>query len=258
MSDEGSWPRAFKRVCFDFLTHKRAPSNDGIVAPNPEQPAWVARVAALPGSVEVARRARENAESAAKTAEDKASRLVQVSLALLTITLALGSYQLEFALSRNSAWLISLIPIAIALICLALSAFEALQIDRVGMYSIPDGSELATAQTGDVLSIELAAEVRGMELADWTSRYKHSDLMQARAWFTRGLAALVIAGILAGVTRANSAANTQTVTKPPSSVLHHSDNPIFRGCHHDADPRLLPGDGPNPAWINGSRTHCHP
>ena len=31
------------------------------------------------------------------------------------------------------------------------------------------------------------------QLAKWTSDKKHSDLMQARAWFSRGLAALIAA-----------------------------------------------------------------
>lgn len=101
----GQWPCTLKRFLYDFLPFKWAPDSDGIAAPEFARPEWVDEVAALPGAIEVARRARESAEGNARTAEDKASRLVQVLLALLTITLALGTYQLEFALKRPAPWL---------------------------------------------------------------------------------------------------------------------------------------------------------
>ena len=190
----GNWPNTKRRVLYDFMTANRAPAMDGIVPPDFEPPPWIDHVATLPGSLDVVRRAREQAEGGAKTAEDKASRLLQLGLALLTIALALGSYQLEFALSRPIVWSATLIPMCIALAFLFLAAFEASQIDRVGIYSSPDGSQLANATAANTTSILLVAEDRGRRLASWSSRNKHSDLMQARAWFTRGLAALLIAG----------------------------------------------------------------
>ena len=111
----GEWPRAIRRFMYDFYTHKRAPNDDGIVRPEIELPDWIDHVAALPGSLEVAQRAREQAEGGASKAEDKASRLLQVVLALLTITLALGSYQLGFALDRTAIWEFTLIPVCAAL-----------------------------------------------------------------------------------------------------------------------------------------------
>lgn len=36
-----------------------------------------------------------------------------------------------------------------------------------------------------------------VDLLDGSANHKHTDLMQARAWFTRGLAALLLAGLLA-------------------------------------------------------------
>jgi hypothetical protein len=224
MADGGTWPRALKRFTYDFMTHQRAPANDGIVAPTLQTPEWVAHVATLPGALEVARRAREYAEDGAKVAEGKSSRLVQVCLALLTITLALGSYQLLFALQRSYIWLPTLIPVGLALIFLALSAFEALQVDRVGMYSYPNGSELEHCTAEKASECLLAAEVRGRELAIWSSRNKHSDLMQARAWFTRGLAALLIAGLVAGIGRAGS-----EIPKPRPNVPTHSQKAVRAG-----------------------------
>lgn len=208
MADDGKWPKALMLFLYDLKPAKWAPDNDGIVAPNFQRPGWIDQVASLPGALDVAQRARESAEGDAKTAEDKASRLVQIALALLTIALALGSYQLDFALRRSSDWLATVAPVGLAIAFLALSAFEALQIDRVGKYSLPDGSELENAQPQEVSSRLLAAEVRGRALASWSARNKHGALMQARAWFTRGLAALLVAGLIAGVARATSEATS--------------------------------------------------
>jgi hypothetical protein len=213
MPGNGKWPKALLRFLYDFMPASKAPAQDGIVEPYVAIPTWIDHVAALPGSLEVVRRAREDAEGRAKTAEEKAARLVQIDLALLTITLALGSYQLAYALKNSAFWAFGLIPLAYALYCFALSAFEALQIDRVGIYEMPDGSELDGAEAAQVSSLLLRAEFRGQQLANWTAVHKHSDLMQARAWMTRGLAALLIAGLFAGITRA---------IPEPAITQHHS------------------------------------
>lgn len=202
----GTWPEARKRAFFDFLTKERAPTNDGLIAPRSASPIWADEVARVPGAVEVAKAAREAAEDAAKVAEDKASRLVQVTLALLTVALALGSYQLTFALERSWPWLFLLIPIATALACLAIAAFEGVLIDRVGFYSQPSGTDLSSVGQRDPNAVLLAQEEQGRRLARWSANHKHTDLMQARAWFTRGLAALLLAGLLAGICRASASA----------------------------------------------------
>jgi len=218
-NSDGAWPKALLRFLYDFMPAKKAPDQDGIVAPPEQVPAWIDHVAALPGSVEIVRRAREDAEGRAKTAEEKASRLVQIVLALLTITLALGSYQLSFSLKHSIYWSFGLLPVVYAIGSFALSAFEALQVDRVGIYSMPDGSELHQANKSDVLALVLRAEEHGKMLANWTANHKHTDLMQARAWMTRGLAALLIAGVFAGVTRAI----------PQSTSTQHKARPSVHG-----------------------------
>lgn len=221
----GKWPKTLRRFLWDIGPACSAPPNDGIVAPEEKIPPWIDQVALLPDSLEVVRRARQDAEDRAKTAEDKAARLVQTVLVLLTIALALGSYQLEFTLKHTRYWVFGLIPIALAIVCFALSAFEALQIDRVGMYSMPVGWELEGLDAADARTRILRAEEYGKMLAGWTAKNKHTDLMQARAWMSRGLAALLIAGVFAGITRAlpepalaqhhgKSSANGARVTAP--------------------------------------------
>jgi hypothetical protein len=204
-ADDGKWPRAVMRFIYDLLPAGIAPDSDGSTPPSLAIPDWVYHVASFPEALEIAQRARESSEDDVKTVEEKASRLIQVQLALLVITLALGSYQLEYALNRSWVWLTTLIPVALAVAFLALSTFEAMQIDRVGFYSCPSGAELADAQPEDVPSLILQAQVRGQVLASWSARHKTSDLMQARSWFTRGVALLLLAGTIAGIVRATSA-----------------------------------------------------
>ena len=197
---EGTWPRAIKRFLFDFLPAKRAPNNDGVVAPQFRRPDWANEVAARPPALEAARRAHDEAKSGAQVAEEKGNRLVQVALTLLAIALGLLAFQLQRVGGHGWAWSFSLLPIAVALVCLALAAFEALEIDRVGVYSHPSGERLAGLGVQDPIAVLIAEEEIGRQLARWSSRHKHTDLMRARAWFSRGLAALIVAGILGAAT----------------------------------------------------------
>jgi len=213
----GDWPAPRRRAFYDFYTKEKAPAQDAVIPPRFAPPVWADEVAAIPGAGDAAKTAREAAEDAAKTAEDKASRLVQITLALLTVALAVGSYQLTFALQRSWPWLSLLAPIAVALVCLAIAAFESVLIDRVGFYYQPSGQDLAGAGNRDASAILLAEEERGRRLARWSANHKHSDLMQARAWFTRGLAALLIAGLTAGICRA-----TATASSPSRQTTRHA------------------------------------
>jgi glutathione synthase/RimK-type ligase-like ATP-grasp enzyme len=208
----GTWPRAIQRVASDFRRKAKAPPADGVVAPAFAKPPWIDEVASRPGSVDVARRAHDDAAEGAKTAEEKANRLVQVALALLTVTLALGTFQLKFALDRSWVWLWSALPVALALTFLALAAFEALQVDRVGMYIRPKPADLVDLGSRSPEAIVLAREEEGRRLAQWTSDNKHDDLMQARAWFTRGLAAVLCASLLAATLRASASTSRPSTT----------------------------------------------
>jgi hypothetical protein len=218
---EGVWPEPRRRAFYDFLTKSQAPANDGLIAPQVALPAWADSVADVPGILEVAKAARESAEDSAKVAEDKASRLIQITLALLTVGLALGSYQLSFSLQHSSYWLLLLIPIAAALVCLGVTAFQSMVVDRVGFYSSPSAWDLVEIGRRNSNAIILAHEERGRRLAQWSANHKHTDLMQARAWFTRGLTALIVAGLIAGICRAATTASGPTA---PITVQPHSQS----------------------------------
>jgi hypothetical protein len=198
----GTWPRAIKRFLWDFLPNEKAPPNDGVVAPEFAKPDWVDEVSATSEALDTARRAHDDAKAGAKTAEDKANRLVQTALALLTIALALGAFQMKLVLDRSWPWMFSLAPVCAAVVFLAFAAFEALEIDRVGVYRLPTAGDLAGSGQGHPRAVLIAEEERGRRLARWTSAHKHTDLMQARAWFSRGLAALLLAALIAAIARA--------------------------------------------------------
>ena len=54
----------------------------------------------------------------------------------------------------------------------------------------------------------------GRRLASWSSQQKHTALMQARAWFTRGLTFLVAAVIAAAISWAFDAADSSPAPTP--------------------------------------------
>jgi hypothetical protein len=219
----GTWPSLHARVLNDFKTKTRAPSTDGVVAPTYESPPWIKEVAKVSGAVEVARRANDDAKDSARVAEEKAARLVQVALALMTVSLALGAFQLQFALDRSALWLLTLLPIAFAMLCLVLSAVEALQLDRVGFYQTAQlGDLVQTGAETDVAIIDV--EERGRTLARWTARNKHTDLMQARAWFSRGLVALIIAAMFGAGLRAGAEFTSQGQTRTTTSTTTVANN----------------------------------
>ena len=193
---KGKWPSPAERFKNDFLLGKYAPENDGAKAPPFVEPGWINEVAARPGALDVARRANDQASTSASAAETKAHRQVQISLSVLTLAFVVGGIQLRLVATEHWTWLFTLVPVVYALVCLIISAFETLQVDRVGFYRHPSGQSIATLGAGDHVARILAAEEKGRQWAQWTSIHKHTDLMQARAWFTRGLAVLILAAVV--------------------------------------------------------------
>ena len=235
---DGRWPKAWRRVLWDLGPASWAEPDDGIVAPSPTRPDWVDRVAALPGAVEVAQTANHAAQDAAATAEAKASRLVQLGLALLALAFAVGAYQLTFDLKRSAWYLFSLVPVGSALLFLAVATFEAGEIDRVGVYRSTEPKDLDGVGPAAATTVELEIEERGRHLARWTARNKHTDLMWARAWLVRGLVALIVAALVAGICRG---ASTAVPTSPTTSTTVHSPTKTGGGSPSNTGARKVHG-----------------
>jgi hypothetical protein len=192
----GSWPRMVFRFYQDLLPAKFAKANDGAVAPSIELADWVESVSSEE-ALQAAVRANDKAAEGVKTAEAKAQRLAQVALALLTIAFGVASYQAQRVRASGGGWRwIELAPVALAIMSLALAGVEAIEIDRVGFFASGGVSDAVAASVEDRRAALIAAEERGRLLAQWTSRRKLSSLMQARAWLSRGLLALAVAGLV--------------------------------------------------------------
>ncbi len=215
----GRWPKALRRVGWDLGRASQAPANDGIVAPTITRPGWIDRVGSIPGAVELTKAANQDARDTAAKAEDKASRLVQLGLALLALALAVGAYQLTFDLQRTAAYDLTLIPVGLAILFLALATFEAVEIDRVGFYRSAEPSDLDGVGSTAAPAVQLEIEEYGRALARWTANKKLSDLMQARAWLARGLLALIVAALTAGISRGVSTAGSHTTTTTTTTII---------------------------------------
>lgn len=196
-ANNGYWPPLWKRVLYDLLPARWAPAQDGAKAPNIEPPKWSFEDSVKPYAIEVVRRVHDEAKSSVLIAEKKASRLQRTALSVLAIAFALGGFQLRIVADEGwSWWLFTLVPVVLAIVFIAVSALEAHQVDRVGFYQYPKGEDLAAFREDDPVTRIASEEDVGRKYAAWTSNKKHSDVMQARAWFTRGLIALILAAVL--------------------------------------------------------------
>lgn len=221
--NEGGWPKPLKRVRWDLGCARKAPPDDGAVAPRFASPPWASLAARSSSALSVVRRANDEATAGAKAAEDKAARLSRTALTTLALTAVLIGYQLQVALTHASWWFVSLTPVLGAFVCLAIAGFEATEIDRVGFYRHPTGRDLAEPGSREPIVKVIEQEDIGRRLAGWSSQHKHTALMQARAWFTRGLAFLVAASIVAAISWAfDSAATARTPTPTEDPAADYS------------------------------------
>jgi hypothetical protein len=195
--EEGRWPHAILQFWWDLMPSSRAPSDSGLEAPRYNEPDWMIEDIADPAAVAAyANRACDAAEARAKEAEAKASRLAQVCLGLLVLSLALAGYELKFARAHGGKWwYLIMAPAVLGIACLIAAGLQALEIDRVGVYWPGEPQDIAAAKAP--LIAQIYVEERGRFLASWTASRKLSTLLQARAWFSRSLVALLLAGVMA-------------------------------------------------------------
>ena len=219
---DGVWPKPLKRVRWDLGRASKAPEDDGAVAPRFAPPSWASKAARSPAALSVVQRANDEAKAGAQAAEDKAGRLVRTALTTLAVATALFGYQLRFALEHSLWWLSLLIPVSGAFACLVIAAFEAYEIDRVGFYQHAKGQDLVEPVPRDSIVPVIEKEEVGRRLAKWSSVQKHTALMQARAWFTKGLTLLVAAVIVAAISWAFDAADSTPAPTPEQEPTANS------------------------------------
>jgi hypothetical protein len=195
---KGYWPPWLLRFWWDLMPGKFVPGQGGLKAPVFLPPDWIHESwAETPAVLDQARKAHDRAMDRASEAEAKSGRTLQLSLALLASAIGILGFQLTVIRSQGWPWAIYLfvLPTAAAAICLALAGAIAAEGDRPGIYHMPGLAE-AGSDSNPIRGMVLAEE-HGRFLANWTSTNKLNDLLQARAWLTRGLLLLVIAATIA-------------------------------------------------------------
>lgn len=194
---DGNWPSPVKQFLWNLLPASKVPSGSGVKPPVFDVPSWVSVTPTVEEEVvHQARRAHDQADLRARSAEEKGSRLVKTSLVLVATTLALLGYQIENEVLRNGfdIGVVSFLLLLAALFFLGWSALNAFAVDDVGLY-FQVGAESPTKSAEpkrEVLRIEEVAR----ETANWTAQRKLDTLLHARAHFSRGVATLIVAALL--------------------------------------------------------------
>ena len=216
---KGVWPPWWKKFGTDFQRAKNAKSNDGLQAPALTDLEWASsRGAGTPEILEAARRRHEQAEARIEKAEARAERLVQRGLSLIAIDFLLVGYLANRFQAREYAlgwWCVGLaFPIA-ALAMLGLCVIQAIGVDRVGFVEPADPGRAAVLPSRNQVRNLVLQEAEAAQTANWTARHKLNEVLQARAWFSRGFAALVLSGLV--LVFVWSVGNSQTTTKTKAS-----------------------------------------
>ena len=200
-ANQGRWPHPLRRFWWDLLPGRLpdrwVPPAGGVRAPPYTPPSWLAEdVADTPDALEQAKRSHDIAMARVQTVEAKADRLAQRALALLALAFALAAWQLRAVGTHGGGWwYLLLVPAGAAIVALAAAGIMALELDRPGVFYTPKASALRGRN--DPIRARVEAEERARHRATWTAERKYDDLLAARAWFSRGLVALVTAGLVA-------------------------------------------------------------
>jgi hypothetical protein len=224
----GYWPSSLRQFLWDLSPSQSVPAQGGLRAPDFVEPPWLnLPFADTKEAVEQARLAHEKEASRAAEAEAKGSRLAQTSLALLALALTLAGFEASgLRQVGGGALYLWLVPVALAIGSLALGGIEALEIDRVGLYWPVTPEDVAGA-VEELSRRQVLAEERGRQLAAWSATKKFDALLQARAWFTRGLVVLALAGLIGVVVAAVKPPAPSTSPSPTTPSPSVSQSPAY-------------------------------
>ncbi|MGH9891182.1 MAG: hypothetical protein ACREA0_04205 [bacterium] len=198
--ESGRWPHPLLQFLWDLLPARLAPENSGLRAPAYREPEYFATE--LPKDerhrqmlVDVARRSSQAAHDRVHHAESRAARMVNVTLTLFGVALALVAYQFTQA-DSTTAWALRSLTLA-GTTALALAGIEALEVDRVGLTDPPTAAQVAAGT--DYVESYIRAEDHDRQVVEWTAKNKLTQLLQARAWFSRGILLLLVSAALTAV-----------------------------------------------------------
>jgi glutathione synthase/RimK-type ligase-like ATP-grasp enzyme len=200
-STKGVWPGWKTRLLRDLLPEKWPPSADGLKGPSYQRPRWLA-----PGSpvtedmVDFVRERKSEAEARAGHAEVRCGKIGTLAMTLLTLAFAVTVFSATRLQDRGAliSWqALLLLPGLCAVTALSLAALQGLTGDH--SVRLADGSEPEGLFSGSLDERHRAtaeAHHRAAFIADWSADKKLSEALQARAWLTRGIVALLLAGVV--------------------------------------------------------------
>lgn len=198
-SNDPFWPPAWRQFLWDFLPAQWAPAQSGLRAPLPDRPNWLGEdQVSRPEVLSHARRAHDWEQNRVETTEAKGNRLATISMGLVALALSFVGHHLANIPSSSTFllvlwWSVGTAAI-LAILCLSISAVDAFEVDRVGAYHQVGAESLAKAF--DPVRELVWIEEKGRLLASWSAGQKLNTLLQARAWFSRGIALLLMAALL--------------------------------------------------------------
>jgi hypothetical protein len=171
---------------------------------------WItAEIANDPEALNQTRRAHDLERARIEALESKSGSTVNLCLTLLATSLALSGYQLAFLRQhgfRHDCWLL-LVPAALSIMCVTTAGITALEIQRVGIYQWAGAEPLGYTPGGRLGLVR--AEEEGRRLANWSARIKVNAYLQARAWLSRALVAMILSAVVA----------IGMATRPPTTVV---------------------------------------
>ena len=133
--------------------------------------------------------------------EQRATRLTQTALTLMTLAfLAAGfvAVRLRVIDAPLAVWMPAVLVAVAPIVLLGMSLLQSLGVDRVSLVDPPEPGPAAAFDGVDEQRRDLVRqEVRAAATANWTAGKKVNEFLQARAWLTRAVTALIVSGVLA-------------------------------------------------------------
>ena len=242
---DGFWPTCWSKFANDFRRAKNAKASDGLLAPPFDSSEWEALSGAGTEVVlEATRRRHDQAEARIARAEERATRITQTALTLLTVAFVVAYFEADRLRAIGAPWVVwplfLVLPVA-TFVSLAIAVIESLGVDRVGYVWPADPRAAAALTEQEAQRCNLTVqEARASFAANWTAGHKLDEVLQARAWLTRGITTLILTYVFAAglwfltpeTPRApahNAAAATPTsspcLTPPPTHPLRPAPTP---------------------------------
>lgn len=222
---EGVWPSWRARVWADLSPRSWVPGQAGIKAPVYDPPGWLDQPSAsTEASVTLAKELFEIAEARAEYSETRGGKVAQSCLGLLAIAFtATGFLAARLRILEVEWWLwLLLVPAGTAIVALSLAGLQAMDAEHRVKLSFPPLLD-DVAQTDDPKQRRVLVEEydRAAQLADWCSNKRLGELLQARAWLTRGIIALTLTGIAVVGAWAVATPPVDDAAQPQNTQDHH-------------------------------------